>query len=379
VAEIKGRVLVVDDEAPIREIITRKLSADGYEMNDASEAETALKELAREDYDCVLSDIHMPGMSGVELLRRIRVTDQDIAVILVTGAPDMDAALEAMRLGAYDHLSKPLNLSELSMTVDRAIEKKRLVEENRAYQRDLESMVQERTQQLAEANDELKRLFMSSIKALAQALEAKDEYTQGHSARVAEIGVSIAQYLSLPDREIQNLWVAGLLHDIGKIGIRENVLNKPGKLDEAEWESVQQHPVVAARILGPIEELSDVIEIVMHHHEHFDGSGYPEGIRGSDIPLGARILTVADAYDALTSKRPYRDALPSEEAVSILEDAAGTQFDSVIVRAFVTSLHASPRTEPAGTVGVSGPSMHDAKGADMPSVATLCNRRNNPS
>jgi len=379
VAEIKGRVLVVDDEAPIREIITRKLSADGYEMNDASEAETALKELARENYDCVLSDIHMPGMDGVELLRRIRVTDQDIAVILVTGAPDMDAALEAMRLGAYDHLSKPLNLSELSLTVDRAIEKKRLVEQNRAYQRDLESMVQERTQQLAEANDELKRLFMSSIKALAQALEAKDEYTQGHSARVAEIGVSIAQYLSLPDREIQNLWVAGLLHDIGKIGIRENVLNKPGKLDEAEWESVQQHPVVAARILGPIEELSDVIEIVMHHHEHFDGSGYPEGIRGSDIPLGARILTVADAYDALTSKRPYRDALPSEEAISILEDAAGTQFDPVIVRAFVTSLHASPRTEPAGTVGVSGPSMHDAKGADMPSIATLCNRRNNPS
>jgi putative nucleotidyltransferase with HDIG domain len=368
VAESKGRVLVVDDEAPIREIITRKLSADGYEMNDASDADRALAELARQDYDCVLSDIHMPGMDGVELLRRIRVTDQDIAVILITGAPDMEAALEAMRLGAYDHLSKPLNLSELSLTVERAIEKKCLVEENRAYQRDLESMVRERTQQLAEANDELRRLFMSSIKALAQALEAKDEYTQGHSARVAEIGVQIARYVSLPDREIQNIWVAGLLHDIGKIGVRENVLNKPGKLDADEWESVQQHPVVAARILGPIEELSDVIEIVMHHHERFDGSGYPEGLRGSEIPLGARILTVADAYDALTSKRPYRDALPAGEAVSILEEAAGTQFDPVIVRAFVTSYRSAGSMDLPRSMGVGGPSMHDAKSPDMPSI-----------
>ena len=374
-AETKGRVLVVDDEAPIREIITRKLSADGYEMNDASEADSALKELARDDYDCVLSDIHMPGMDGVELLRRIRVTDQDIAVILITGAPDMEAALEAMRLGAYDHLSKPLNLSELSLTVERAIEKKRLIEENRAYQRDLESMVEERTQQLADANDELRRLFMSSIKALAQALEAKDEYTQGHSARVAEFGVEIARYVSLPDREVQSIWVAGLLHDIGKIGVRENVLNKPGKLDAAEWESVQQHPVVAARILGPIEELGDVIEIVMHHHERFDGSGYPEGLKGSDIPLGARILSVADAYDALTSKRPYRDALPEAEAVGILEEAAGTQFDPVIVRAFVTSFHTGARDASSRGLPTGGPSMHDAKSPDMPSVSAFCNRR----
>ncbi|MBD3368577.1 MAG: response regulator [Candidatus Eisenbacteria bacterium] len=377
--ETKGRILVVDDEAPIREIISRKLSADGYEMNDASEAETALKELSREDYDCVLSDIHMPGMDGVELLRRIRVTDQDIAVILITGAPDMEAALEAMRLGAYDHLSKPLNLSELALTVERAIEKKRLVEENRAYQRDLESMVRERTQQLAEANEEVKRLFMSSIKALAQALEAKDEYTQGHSARVAELGVEIARYVSLPDREIQNIWLAGLLHDIGKIGIRENVLNKPGKLDPDEWESVQQHPVVAGRILGPIEELGDVIDIVVHHHERFDGSGYPEGLKGSDIPLGARILSVADAYDALTSKRPYRDALPDAEAVSILEDASSTQFDPVIVRSFVTAREGRGRPATSPTAGAAGTSMHDANAPEMPSPAAFCNRRRNLS
>jgi len=302
-------------------------------------------------------------MDGIELLRNIRLADRDVAVIMVTGAPDLDGALEAMRLGAHDHLSKPLNLDHLALTVDRAIEKKRLVEENREYQRDLESKVEERTKQLYDANEELRRLFMGSIKALAQALEAKDEYTQGHSERVSEIAVGISKYLSLSEVEIQDIWLAGLLHDIGKIGVRESVLNKPGKLDASEWESIQRHPVVAERILCPIEELSAVISMVRHHHERFDGSGYPDGLQGADIPLGARILSVADAYDALTSRRPYRDALSVKEALSVLEDASGSQFDPVIVRAFVSStdLHkpASEARRPAG-----GPTpLQDAKQA----------------
>ena len=330
-----ARILVVDDEDFIREIICRKLGGSGFDCEAAPNAEDALEKISKNSYDCVLSDIHMPGMSGVDLLREIKAKNQDLAVILVTGAPDIDAALEAMRLGAYDHLSKPLNLAALEMTVDRALEKKRLVEENREYQRNLESMVKERTKQLSDANEDLRRLFTGSIKALAQALEAKDEYTQGHSARVAEESVNIARYLSLPDVEVQRMWLAGYLHDIGKIGIKEAVLNKPGRLDEEEWSLIQQHPVVAGKILGPIAELSDVIEIVVHHHEHYDGRGYPDGIQGNEIPLGARILTVADAYDALTSRRPYRDALGVEEAHRILEEAAGTQFDPVIMRAFL--------------------------------------------
>ncbi|MCK4914567.1 MAG: response regulator [Candidatus Eisenbacteria sp.] len=331
----KASILVVDDEDFIREIICRKLSGSGFECDSARSAEDALARIAQNDYDCVLSDIHMPGMSGVDLLRQIKLQSQDLAVILITGAPDIDAALEAMRLGAYDHLSKPLNLAALEMTVDRALEKKRLVEENREYQRNLESMVQERTKQLSTANEDLQRLFTGSIKALAQALEAKDEYTQGHSARVAEESVNIARYLSLSDTEIQRMWLAGYLHDIGKIGIKEAVLNKPGKLNEEEWHLIQQHPVVAGRILGPIPELSDIIDIIVHHHERYDGSGYPDGLEGNAIPLGARILAVADTYDALTSRRPYRDSLTLEEAHRILEEAAGTYLDPVIARAFL--------------------------------------------
>ena len=331
----KASILVVDDEDFIREIICRKLNGSGFECDSACSAEDALARIAQNNYDCVLSDIHMPGMSGVDLLRRIKLQNQDLAVILITGAPDIDAALEAMRLGAYDHLSKPLNLAALEMTVDRALEKKRLVEENREYQHNLESMVKERTKQLSAANEDLQRLFTGSIKALAQALEAKDEYTQGHSARVAEESVNIARYLSLSDTEIQRMWLAGYLHDIGKIGIKEAVLNKPGKLDEEEWNLIQQHPVVAGRILGPIPELSDIIDIIVHHHERYDGSGYPDGLEGNSIPLGARILAVADTYDALTSRRPYRDSLDLEEAHRILEEAAGTYLDPVIARAFL--------------------------------------------
>jgi len=341
----KASILVVDDEDFIREIICRKLGGSGFACDSAPSAEDALAKIAQNDYDCVLSDIHMPGMSGVDLLRQIKLQDQDLAVILVTGAPDIDAALEAMRLGAYDHLSKPLNLAALEMTVDRALEKKRLVEENREYQHNLESMVKERTKQLSAANEDLKRLFTGSIKALAQALEAKDEYTQGHSARVAEESVNIARYLSLSDTEVQRMWLAGYLHDIGKIGIKETVLNKPGKLDKEEWDLIQQHPVVAGRILGPIPELSDIIDIIVHHHERYDGSGYPDGLEGSSIPLGARILAVADTYDALTSRRPYRDPLALEEAYRILEEAAGTYLDPVIARAFL-NLKRGVKAEP---------------------------------
>jgi len=341
----KASILVVDDEDFIREIICRKLGGSGFECDSAPSAEDALAKIAQNDYDCVLSDIHMPGMSGVDLLRQIKLQDQDLAVILITGAPDIDAALEAMRLGAYDHLSKPLNLAALEMTVDRALEKKRLVEENREYQHNLESMVKERTKQLSAANEDLHRLFTGSIKALAQALEAKDAYTQGHSARVAEESVNIARYLSLSETEVQRMWLSGYLHDIGKIGIKETVLNKPGKLDEEEWDLIQQHPVVAGRILGPIPELSDVIDIIVHHHERYDGTGYPDGLEGSSIPLGARILAVADTYDALTSKRPYRDPLALEEAHRILEEAAGTYLDPVIATAFL-NLKRGVKAEP---------------------------------
>ncbi len=334
--DVKGRILIVDDEPSIMELVKLKLTDDGYDCDLAENAESALGMLSRTAYDGVLSDVNMPGISGIEMLRRIRLTDEDVAVVIMTGAPDLASAVEAMKLGAHDHLSKPLNLEMLTLTVDRAVEKKRLIVQNREYQRNLESMVHERTKQLNDANGNLRSLFIGSIKALAQALEAKDEYTQGHSARVAEESVRIATYLSLSEEEIRSIWIAGFLHDIGKIGVKESVLNKPGKLDAMEWESVKEHPVLAARILDPIDELRDVIKMVKHHHERFDGGGYPDGLAGSSIPLGARILSVADAYDALTSNRPYREPMTPEEAIQIFKDGAGTQFDPVIVEAFVS-------------------------------------------
>jgi len=372
-------VLVVDDESYIRDVITRKLTGDGYTCEAAADAEAALALLSRDGYDCVVTDINMPGLTGIELLRRIRLADQDVAVIMITGAPDLDGALEAMRLGAYDHQAKPLNLAHLALTVDRAVEKKRLILENRDYQRNLESMVLERTKQLHKANDDLKKLFMGTIKALAQALEAKDEYTQGHSARVAEESVKIARYLSLSEVEVQDIWLAGYLHDIGKIGIKESVLNKPGKLDPYEWECIQMHPVTAEKILAPIDELADVIKIVRHHHERFDGSGYPDGIKGSQIPLGARILSVADSYDALTSKRSYREALSQRDALAVLEQASGTQFDPVIVRAYLTctstETHVAEAPRPRGSTC----SVQDARIGSSPTIDIIALKHSNPS
>jgi response regulator RpfG family c-di-GMP phosphodiesterase len=379
VAETKGRVLVVDDESYIRDVITRRLSGEGYTCEAAADAEAALALLSRDGYDCVVTDINMPGLTGIELLRRIRLADQDVAVIMITGAPDLDGALEAMRLGAYDHQAKPLNLAHLALTVDRAVEKKRLILENRDYQRNLESMVLERTKQLHQANEDLKRLFMGTIKALAQALEAKDEYTQGHSARVAEESVKIARYLSLSEIEVQDIWLSGYLHDIGKIGIKESVLNKPGKLDPYEWECIQMHPVTAEKILAPIDELAGVIKIVRHHHERFDGSGYPDGIKGSQIPLGARILSVADSYDALTSKRSYREALSHRDALAVLEQASGTQFDPVIVRAYLSCASAEARAAEAPRAHGAVSSVQDARTASPPTIDLLALKHSNPS
>jgi putative nucleotidyltransferase with HDIG domain len=360
-ADAKGKILIVDDEPSIRELVKLRLTDDGYACDLAEDAEIALSMLSQAAYDGILSDVNMPGISGIDMLRRIRLTDEDVAVIIMTGAPDLASAVEAMKLGAHDHLSKPLNLDMLTLTVDRAVEKKRLVVQNREYQRNLESMVRERTKQLNDANSNLRSLFIGSIKALAQALEAKDEYTQGHSARVAEESVRIARYLSLSEAEIQSIWIAGFLHDIGKIGVKESVLNKPGELDAMEWESVKEHPVLAARILDPIDELRDVIEMVKHHHERFDGGGYPDGLAGSDIPLGARILSVADAYDALTSKRPYREPMTPEQAIQIFKDGAGTQFDPVIVEAFLSATDKRESGERVPYPAFGSVSLHDAK------------------
>lgn len=339
----RGHVLVVDDEREIRDVLTTLLVEEGYGCIQASDAEEAMSKLCQSQFDCVLSDVHMPGMGGIELLRQIKLTHRDVAVIMVTGDTNLAGALDTIRLGAYDYLTKPFNLDVVALTVDRAIEKKRLIEENRQYQRTLERKVEERTGELREKHEELRRLFLNTIRALAHAMEAKDSYTQGHSRRVASDAVRVAQYLALPPEEVEDLRLAGLLHDIGKIGVHEKVLSKPGKLDKEEWELVRQHPVLAEMILSPIAELGGIIKVIRHHHERYDGQGYPDGLKGNEIPLGARILAVADSYDAMTSARPYRAAHSAQDAIAEIERQSGTQFDPVIATAFISAAASGER------------------------------------
>lgn len=362
-----GAVLIVDDEIGVRDILLSLLSEDGYLCAVAANGEDAMSKLAESEFDCVLSDVRMPGMSGMELLKHIKEIRRDVAVIMATAVTDLDAALEAMRLGAHDYLTKPFNLDLVSLTVERAIEKKRLIEENREYQRTLEEKVEERTKELSEKNQELRDLFLSSIRALAQALEAKDGYTQGHSMRAAADAVKVARYLALPEEEIESIRLAGLLHDIGKIGIKEAVLNKPGKLDATEWQQVHEHPVLAEKILTPIEELKDVIKIIRHHHERFDGEGYPDALRGNEIPLGARILSVTDSYDAMISARPYRAPLRADEAAAVLQEEAGAQFDPVVVRAFVTCVTSQESATQRSPSPADGSAVQNASGSGDPS------------
>ncbi len=342
------QILIVDDELRIRDILSRKLNSEGYECIVTDCGESALPELRKRRFDLVLLDVSMPGKSGVDVLKEIQVMCPDTAVIMVTAMADAQTAINAMKIGAYDYIIKPVDLNMLTVNVDRALDKRRLILENRNYQLHLEERVEEQTRKVREA-------FLNSIKSLAYALEAKDKYTHGHSQRVTEIAVAIAEELGMSQDAIEKIRLAGLLHDIGKIGVRETILNKPGKLSDEEFNEVKCHSVVGERILSPIVEDKEVLEMVRHHHERYDGKGYPNGLTGEQISKGAGVLSVAetcativyegtlslataDAYDAMTSARPYREAMTSEEACAELVKNKGKQFAPETVDAFLKVL-----------------------------------------
>ncbi len=333
-AEHAERVLIVDDEADARRLLTLGLMSSGYECVQANSAAEAVEHLAEQDIALMLSDIRMPDVSGIELLAMVRERYPDLAVIMATAADDRHTAVVAMREGAYDYIVKPFNLEEVGFSVRRALEKRRLALEVRAYQESLERKVQERTRELQQKNDELERLILDVIALMAVTLEVRDEYTAHHSYRVAELAVELARYLGLPMIEVEEVRLAALLHDIGKIGIRESVLHKPGKLNTVEMDHIKTHPLVAEQILRPLKHLDGIIPAIKHEHEAYDGSGYPDGLAGEMIPLHARIIAVADAYDALTSDRPYRAALSHTVAISIMRKGAGHIWDPVLVERF---------------------------------------------
>jgi putative two-component system response regulator len=324
----QATILITDDEAAIRRLLREKLASEGYQCLEAGSANRALYELQNSQVALVILDIKMPGKSGVQLLPEIRASYPDVVVIMATAITDTTTAIHCMRLGAYDYITKPFNLDEVALSVDKALGKRRLELENRDYQQHLKQKVEEQAKKIRNA-------FFSAITALAYALEAKDRYTSGHSQRVSEISVAIARELGLLQEDVSKIELAGRVHDVGKIGVRESVLNKPGQLTDAEFQHIKCHPEAGERILAPIVEDREVLQIVRHHHERYDGAGYPDGLCGDEIPLGAKILAVADSYDAMISGRPYRGAMSVETACAEIEWGRNTQFDPEVAEAFL--------------------------------------------
>jgi putative two-component system response regulator len=324
------KLLIVDDEAAIRTLLRQKLSREGYRCEEANDAEQALNTLETSPIALIILDIKMPGKSGTELLPEIKSGYLDTAVIMATAISDINVAIQCLKQGADDYICKPFNLQELSLAVKKALDKRRLQIEIREYQQYLEEKIEEQT-------GEIRKLFLGSIEALVSALEAKDKYTGGHSRRVTEIALSLGNELGLSAQDMEDLRWGSLLHDIGKIAVDQIIQNKPDKLTREEYEHIMTHAHVGAEIVQPIVN-GKIVEMIEHHHDHYDGNGLHQVIAGSDIPLGARILAVADAFDAMISDRPYRSALSVAEAVDEIKRCADTQFDPVVVAAFLNTV-----------------------------------------
>ncbi len=326
----KSRLLVVDDETTVRRVLQRILEGAGYEVTTAANGVEALEVITGQEVEGILLDVMMPGMSGLEVLGQLATERPDICVIIITAVSETRTAVEALKAGAYDYITKPFDRDEVVISVNRGMEKRRLLLENREYQQHLEEKVAEQTGKIRAA-------FLNAMMSLAYALEAKDEYTSGHSQRVAEVSADIAGRLGLAPEKIERIRQAALVHDIGKIGVRETVLNKPARLTDEERQHIYEHPGMGERILRPVADDIDFLRLVRGHHEYYNGTGYPDHIKGKDMPLEVSIIAVADAYDAMTSERPYRQALSEEEALTELKEKRGTQFDPRVVDAFLKS------------------------------------------
>jgi putative nucleotidyltransferase with HDIG domain len=279
----------------------------------------------------IVSDLRMPEMDGIGFLEEVRRLYPDTAVIMLTGIAETNVAVECLHLGAADFLLKPVAVGEMQARVTRALEKRALVMQNRFYQAHLERRVHEQSQRIQE-------LFLEGVQMLARALEAKDAYTSGHSIRVSRYSLATAERLGFTDEALQTIRVGGELHDIGKIGTREAVLHKPGSLTADEFRQITEHPVLGERMLSPLaRESPAVLRMVRSHHERLDGRGFPDGLVGDRIPVEARIIAVADSFDAMTTRRPYRDSRAPADALNEIHRVAGTQLDPEIVEAFTAA------------------------------------------
>ncbi|MGD0824337.1 MAG: HD domain-containing phosphohydrolase [Terriglobales bacterium] len=330
------RILVVDDEETIREIVCSMLAGAHFQTRQAANGIEALSILeSREEFDLVLSDLMMAEMDGIALLERMKERYPDVPVVMVTTVHDISVALQAIRNGAYDYLPKPFEREQLLATVRRALENRRLKRENDAYRTNLEGLVAERTQQLNSALSKLEESYDITLAALGDALDLKDNETEFHSRRVTAFTIAIARKMGLSKEEIKVIARGAFLHDFGKIAIRDDILFKPGKLTDEEMDNMKEHCYYGYKIISRIPFLAEAAEIIYCHQEHYDGTGYPRGLKGEEIPLGARIFAIADTLDAMRTDRVYRKAQSIEAVRAEIQRWSGRQFDPEIVKVFL--------------------------------------------
>ncbi|MBI5442789.1 MAG: response regulator, partial [Deltaproteobacteria bacterium] len=310
-------ILIADDEASVAESLRTYLEEIGYLVSTAADGLQALAIFRERLMPLVISDINMPLLSGHDLLREIKTLAPETEVIIVTGFATVDGAVKSIKDGAYDYIIKPFRIATIQHTIEKALNHRALIQENLRLQEN----------------------SLNVLRTMVNVLEQRDSYTAGHSRRVTEIAVAIAARLELPEEDVRTLRLAGLIHDVGKIGIEDTILRKPGRLTPEEFATIRTHPDRGVQIIEPLDFLRAALPIVRHHHECFDGSGYPAGLAGEEIPLGARIVAIADTYDAITSSRAYRPALSQEAALAEIARGSGTQFATDLVRLFLEICH----------------------------------------
>jgi putative two-component system response regulator len=325
-------ILVVDDEEQVRTTIGRFLEAQGYEVAMAVTGEQALGIVRRQKITGMLLDVDLHGTDGIELVPTLLEIEPALAILMLTAVNDATAATLCMQRGATDYLIKPIEPEHLGRAVQRALLRRHTLLEEQRLNRWLRDEVVLRSAELRLERENLERISVATLEALVNALEAKDPYMRGHSARVADLSAMVAAELELSDEEIELVRTAGRLHDIGKIGIREEILNKQGPLTDEEYAQVKQHVLVGSQILAPLVHLRHVISSVRSHHERWDGFGYPDRLTADAIPLGARIIGAVEIFDALTTARPYQEKMPADTAIERMRDLAGTVLDPRVHR-----------------------------------------------
>jgi putative two-component system response regulator len=320
------RILLVDDESGIRQSLSTYLEHHGYEVETAEDANTAFSMFKRQRADMVLTDISMPGTSGLDLLVQIKERDPSVEVIMITAYLDISFAIQAMRRGAFDFFTKPFNFEKILLTIERAQERQSLKKQS------------EELAQLKRQKEFQQQAIIETALGFARAVEERDKFNIGHGQRTAVFARMLGEAIELDDDHLQHLFYAALLHDVGKIGIDDAILNKPTRLTEEEYRAVQRHPELGDYVLRPISFFADIRRTVRHHHERWDGTGYPDRLSGEDIPLDARILCIADYFDSITSARPYRSPMTDEEAMDLMRSESGKIFDPALVEVFLQAL-----------------------------------------